>query len=504
MKILRKGLIVSSQALDGNPLKNSESLAVMAEAAEKGGAVAIRANGYLNVIAMKNRVTVPVIALNKLKDKTGATIITPNFESAKEVALAGADIIALDATFRKSEIKDDVQTLIARIHTELRLPVLADISTAEEAIYAEKAGADYVSTTLAGYTQEKPYAPEEKYLPDFEVIDKILRSGIKIPVIAEGRFWKASDVAQAMQMGCHGIVIGKAVTNPMAITEYFCQAVNAGLEARVAPPKTEDRNDGTANIDALSTYDILKKINREDDAVAAKVKAALPAIANAVDAIYPDFANGGRLLYCGAGTSGRLAVADAAECAPTYGVTNDRVVATMAGGKEAVFNASENKEDSYEDGVLAAKKLGLRRQDAIIAISANGNAQFCLGFMAFAKSCGAKTIALTNNIGTKMAENADYSIEILTGAEVIKGSTRMKAGTAQKMTLNMISTALFIKCGCVISNLMVNIQPNNVKLKNRAVSMLSILTDKDEKDCRALLEENGWSIRAALNELGKA
>ena len=497
--ILKKGLIVSSQALDGNPLKNPDYLSVMAEAAEKGGAVAIRANGYDNIVAMKNRVTVPVIGLNKFQDKSGTTIITPSFDSAKEIAKAGADVIALDATFRKSEIKEDVKTLIERIHNELHLPVLADISTVEEAVYAEKVGADYVSTTLAGYTQDKPYAPEEKYLPNFEVIDKILNSGIKIPVIAEGRFWNPSDLVQAMQMGCYGIVIGKAITNPMAITQYFCQAVQAGMDSRARVEKTEDRNEGTKDIDRLSTYDILKKINREDGTVAAKVKAALLAIAKTVDGIYANFASGGRILYCGAGTSGRLAVADAAECAPTYGVANDRVVATMAGGKDAVFNASENKEDSYEDGVAAAQGLQITAKDTVIGVSANGNAQFCLGFMAHAKERGAKTVALTNNLHTTMAAAADYAIEVLTGAEVVKGSTRMKAGTAQKMVLNMMSTALFVKSGCVISNLMVNINPNNVKLKNRAVSMLSILTGKEEEECRKLLEENGWSIRAALN-----
>ncbi len=496
--ILKKGLIVSSQALDGNPLKHPDYLSIMALAAERGGAVAIRANGYDNIIAMKSRVSVPVIGLNKFQDKAGTTIITPSFASAKEIAEAGADVIALDATFRKSEIKEDVKTLIARIHAELHLPVLADISTAEEAIYAEQLGADYISTTLAGYTKDKPYAPEEKYLPDFEVIEKILNSGVKIPVIAEGRFWSPSDLAQAMQMGCHAIVIGKAITNPMAITEYFCKAVETGLQNRERAQKTEDRNENTKDIDTLSTYDILKKINREDGTVAAKVKMALPAIAKFIDGIYDNFAGGGRLLYCGAGTSGRLSVADAAECAPTYGVSNDRVVATMAGGKESVFRASENKEDSYEDGWDAAEDLAITEKDTVIGVSANGNAQFCLGFMAQAKACGAKTAALTNNLDTEMAAAADYPIEILTGAEVVKGSTRMKAGTAQKMVLNMISTALFVKSGCVISNLMVNINPNNIKLKNRAVAMLSILTGKDETACRALLEENGWSIRAAL------
>lgn len=498
-QLLQKGLIVSCQAQDDNPLNNPEYLAVMAESAEKGGAVAICVNGFDNITAMKKRVTLPIIGLNKLQDGTGATIITPHFESAKAIALAGADIIALDATFRKSDIKEDTKTFIQRIHEELNLPVLADVSTVEEALYAEQIGADYISTTLAGYTQDNPYPPEEQYLPDFQVIDNILLSSVKTPIIAEGRFWTASDVAQAMRMGCHAVVIGKAITDPMAITSYFCQSVNAGLHTRENPPRTEDRNEGTTDIDRIPTYDILKKINREDNTVAANVKATLPAIARMIDGIYDNFASGGRILYCGAGTSGRLSVVDASECPPTYGVPSDRVVGTMAGGESAIFKASENKEDSYEDGWLSAKSLNVTPRDTVIGISANGNAQFCLGFMAYAKECGAKTVAIVNNLNTKMGAVADYPIVVLTGAEVVKGSTRMKAGTAQKMILNMISTTLFIKSGCVISNLMVNMNPNNVKLRNRAVAMLSILTGKDEMECRTLLEENGWSIRKALN-----
>ena len=499
MNILKSGLIVSSQALDGNPLKKPEYLAVMAEAAEKGGAVAIRANGYDNILEMKKRVTVPILGLNKIQDKSGTTIITPNFEKAEEIARAGADVIALDATFRTSEIKEDVATLISRIHNELHLPVLADISNAEEALYAEKVGADYISTTLAGYTKDKPYAPEDKYNPDFELIEKIVKSGVKIPVIAEGRFWTPQDIVCAMKMGCYAIVIGKAITNPMAITEYFCQAIRRELSERECPPKTEDRNMHTTDIDKVTTYELLRKINREDATVAGKVKEALPSLAKMIDDVFPDFSAGGRLLYCGAGTSGRLAVADAAECAPTYGVSNDRVVASIAGGRNAVFKASENKEDSFEDGYNSAKELGVTAQDTVVAISANGNAQYCLGFLAYGKEKGAHTVAVTNNVGTKIASAAQHKIEVLTGAESVKGSTRMKAGTAQKMVLNMITTALFIKSGCVISNLMVNMNPNNVKLRQRAINMVQILTGESEETCRQKLEEHNWVIRDCLS-----
>jgi N-acetylmuramic acid 6-phosphate etherase len=275
-----------------------------------------------------------------------------------------------------------------------------------------------------------------------------------------------------------------------------------GVEKIENPPSTEDRNARSLDIDKLPTLGILSKINAEDTTVAKEVEFALPSIAKIVDAIYERFTKGGRVLYCGAGTSGRLAVVDSAECPPTYGVEHGRVVATMARGKDAVFRASENKEDSYESGYESAKELGVGQNDVAIGSSANGNAQFCLGFMAYAKELGAKTVAIVNNVKTKMRDFADLSAHLLTGAEVVKGSTPMKAATAQKMTINMISTALFIKCGCVISNLMVNINPNNIKLKNRAVNMLSALCGKDEQECRELLESNSWSIRKCLEITG--
>ena len=499
---LQRGLIVSSQALDGNPLKNSESLAVMAEAAALGGAVAIRANGFLNILAMKNRVRVPILGINKMIDREGTTVITPSFEAACEVARAGAEVIALDATFRRSEIKEDTEELIARIHNELGLEVMADISNLEEALNAERIGADYVSTTLAGYTKDRPYRSYEAYTPDFLLIKSILDSGIGIPVIAEGRFWRPEDLRFALKMGVHAVVIGKAITNPMAITKYFCQAVNEALNDSAAPVKTEDRNEKTVAIDRTTTWDVLRMINAEDATVADKVREKLDDIATVVDAVIPDFKQGGRILYCGAGTSARLAVADAAECGPTFGIEYGRVVASVAGGRDAVFCPSENMEDSYEAGWEAARELAVGPRDVTVGISANGNAAYCLGFVAYARSVGCKTVAIVNNLGTKLAEACDYRIELLTGAEVIKGSTRMKAGSSQKMVLNMISTAIFIRSGYVKSNLMVNLQGSNKKLRARAIAILEILTEQSEDACREALERNAWSVSAALKEFG--
>lgn len=216
-----KGLIVSSQALEGNPLRDSEVLAIMAQAAELGGAQAIRANGVEDITAMRKRVTIPIIGINKMKDETGRTVITPDFAGAEAIAKAGADIIALDATFYHSNIREDSKELIKDIHDKLHLQVMADISTAEEAYHAAQIGADAVSTTLAGYIPGQLHTSGELYTPNFDLIQEILNMKLPVSLIAEGRFWKRADLKKAFMMGVDGIVIGKAITNPMAITRYF-------------------------------------------------------------------------------------------------------------------------------------------------------------------------------------------------------------------------------------------------------------------------------------------
>ena len=226
--IIKRGLIVSCQALSGNPLRDSEALAKMAKCAELGGAVAIRANGYDDITAMKKQVEIPIIGLNKLKDETGKVVITPSFASAEEIAKAGSDMIAMDFTDYPSSIRDNPKELIDRIHNELKLPVMADISKASEALYASECGADLVSTTLAGYQPNALHKPEEKYVPDMELIEEILNCGIKCPLIAEGRFWRIEDINKAFELGVYAIVIGKAITNPIAITQYFTSQIIIG------------------------------------------------------------------------------------------------------------------------------------------------------------------------------------------------------------------------------------------------------------------------------------
>ena len=220
-----RGLIVSSQAAEGNPLRNSEYLAVMAEAAVVGGAKAIRANGVEDISEMRKRFSVPIIGIDKRKDSSGRVVITPDFEGAKRVADAGATIIAMDVTDYPSDISEDRKTLIDRIHNELGLLVMADISTAEEAKKAADMGVDAVSTTLAGYVPGALHTAEELYVPNIALVKEIADMKLPCALVVEGRLWERSDVIKVFELGADAIVIGKAITNPMAITRYFLSAV---------------------------------------------------------------------------------------------------------------------------------------------------------------------------------------------------------------------------------------------------------------------------------------
>lgn len=226
MNSIPKGIIVSCQAKPGNPFKNPELLSYMALAAQLGGAAAIRADGVEDITAIRAKVTIPIIGINKKEDATGRIVITPDFASAKEIAKSGADIIALDATFQESNIRADVKETIQAIKKHLGLPVMADISNLEEAVRAVEYGADIVATTLNGYLPGQLHAEDELYVPNLELLHQVISSTyIKCPVIGEGRFWRAEDVHTAFSMGVHALVIGKAITNPMAATQYYVHAM---------------------------------------------------------------------------------------------------------------------------------------------------------------------------------------------------------------------------------------------------------------------------------------
>ena len=269
-------------------------------------------------------------------------------------------------------------------------------------------------------------------------------------------------------------------------------------EALAALP-TEARNPHSTHIDGLPTLSMLKVINREDQSVALAVERELPQIARAVDSIAGRFGNGGRLFYIGAGTSGRLGVLDASECPPTFSVAADLFQGIIAGGDTALRLSSEHSEDSASQGAddLKARFFATEHPDTLVGIAASGRTPYVLGALAYAKSLGALTIALTCVPGSEMAQLAEIAITPNTGAEIITGSTRMKAGTATKLVLNMLSTGLMIRTGAVYGNLMVNVKPTNAKLIDRAERIIVAATGCDRQLASSLLQEAG-SVKVAI------
>ena len=261
---------------------------------------------------------------------------------------------------------------------------------------------------------------------------------------------------------------------------------------------TEQRNPNTMNIDALSTLEMVKLINREDHRVAEAVELVTDKIAAAVDVIAHRLSKGGRLIYCGAGTSGRLGILDAVECPPTYSTEPEMVQALMAGGYPAIFKAVEGAEDSKELGVEDMKGIHFSAADVLVGIAASGRTPYVLGCMEYAKQLGAPTVAVTCCPGSVLDQFADIGIAPCPGPEVITGSTRMKSGTAQKMVLNMLSTGAMIKLGKVYGNLMVDVKPSNEKLIRRCVTIVCSAAECDEKTAAEALEACGYRPKVAI------
>ena len=263
-------------------------------------------------------------------------------------------------------------------------------------------------------------------------------------------------------------------------------------------PKTELRNPRSTHIDRMDTRSMLELINDENLNAVRAVGAALPEIARAADAIAASFENGGRLFYIGAGTSGRLAVIDAAECAPTYGVAPELVQASLAGGPACMTRASEAAEDDGDEGVRDLLAREPRAGDVLVGISASGSARYVTQAVAKARALGLVTVSLTCAEGSALSRAADINILTDTGPEVVTGSTRMKAGTAQKLVLNMLSTAAMVKTGKVYENLMINLKPSNEKLRRRMISIVQEIADVDEAAAISRLDAAQWDIRAAV------
>ena len=265
----------------------------------------------------------------------------------------------------------------------------------------------------------------------------------------------------------------------------------------LSPLITEAGNPRSAHIDTLSTSEMLTLINDEDAEVARAVRQQLPHIAEAVDAVVSRFHLGGRLFYIGAGTSGRLGVLDASECPPTFSVSPDLFQAIVAGGDTALRRSSESSEDLPDQGASDLEASGFAPMDTLVGIAASGRTPYVLGAMAHADKIGALTIAITCVPGSALCQLAKIAIAPATGPEILAGSTRMKAGTATKLVLNMLSTGIMIRSGATYGNLMVNVQPSNAKLIDRAHRIIRSITGCDEFTAEHLLHQAG-SVKVAV------
>ena len=261
---------------------------------------------------------------------------------------------------------------------------------------------------------------------------------------------------------------------------------------------TEQPNPASASIDALATEDMLRIINAEDRKVADAVAGEIPAIARAVDAIVASFRQGGRLFYIGAGTSGRLGVLDASECPPTFGVPAGMVQGIIAGGEPALSRATEASEDDPASGARDLAARGFTARDALVGIAASGRTPYVLGAIAEAQRLGAVTVGISCTPDSELARAVAIPIAPLVGPEVIAGSTRLKAGTAQKLVLNMLSTGAFIRMDYVYGNLMVNVQPTNAKLADRARRIVAQAAGVSGERAGEWLDAAGGNVRAAI------
>src|SRR5215212_5172515 len=273
------------------------------------------------------------------------------------------------------------------------------------------------------------------------------------------------------------------------------------MTTETALPITEQENPRSKNLSSQSTAEIVSLMNAEDALVASAVKLVLADVAKAVDEIVMRLAKGGRLFYTGTGTSGRLGVLDASECPPTFGVPPELVQGVIAGGYDACYRAVEASEDDADAGAADLKKRGFGAGDVLVGIAASGRTPYTVGAVKFARSLGAFTVGLTCVPGAPITHAAELSIVPVVGPEVLTGSSRLKAGTAQKMVLNMISTATMVRLGYVSGNRMSNLQARNIKLRERALRIVVAETGLDQKTAAAALEASAWVIKEAIGRL---
>lgn len=261
---------------------------------------------------------------------------------------------------------------------------------------------------------------------------------------------------------------------------------------------TEKQNPKSEYLDQMSTMDILKLMNEEDRKIADAVKNELPVIEQVIKKVCDSFKKGGRLFYVGAGTSGRIGILDSVECPPTFSTSHEQVQALIAGGEKAIMVAVEGIEDQQEKGELDLKKRNLNPDDIVIGIAASGRTPYVIGALKYAQTIGAKTVSLASNKHCEISEFADFKVEVETGPEILTGSTRLKAATAHKMVLNMISTISMIKVGKVYKNYMVDVKASNFKLRERAKSIVSEASGVPYEEAESALKKTGFQVKPAI------
>ncbi len=267
---------------------------------------------------------------------------------------------------------------------------------------------------------------------------------------------------------------------------------------KLANLNTEAVDSRFANIDSLNELELLRAFNESDKSVPQAVEKVLPEIAHAVTSITARMSHGGRLIYLGAGTSGRLGVLDASECIPTFSIKPGLVVALIAGGEHALRNAVEGAEDNIEGAIPELQELQLSSNDTVVGIAASGRTPYVIGALKYAEQVGALRVGVTCNPQSEISKFVEHAIEVDTGPEVLAGSTRLKAGTAQKLVLNMISTAVMINLGKTFGNLMVDLQIANEKLRNRAIRIIQSATNCDEGTAERTLHNSGNQVKVSI------
>lgn len=261
---------------------------------------------------------------------------------------------------------------------------------------------------------------------------------------------------------------------------------------------TEESNRKTERLDEMTITEILKVMNEEDQTIAAAVREVIPQIVEVVEKAVIAFRNGGRLIYIGAGTSGRIGVLDAVECPPTFSTPPEQVQALLAGGEGAMFQAVEGAEDDEELGAEDLRKMAVNSDDVVIGIAASGRTPYVKGALRYAGGQGAVTVSLTSNADSEISEIADIKIEVVTGPEILTGSTRLRAATAHKMILNMISTTSMVKTGKVYSNFMVDLNASNFKLRERAKKIVCSVTEVSYEEAEAVLAQTDFNVKLAI------